>query len=303
MNDALTHFNAPIQGVMRAMATAAEIRAQVNTVQEVMKAVMKDGTHYGVIPGTPKPSLWKPGAEVLCATFRIAQRYHVEDLSTADVVRYRVRCEGVHQGTGIVMGEGLGEASSGEEKYKWRKSGSRAEFDAAPADRKRIKHGYSRTDGEYQIRQVRTEPADVANTILKMAAKRAQVAMTLNVTAASDIFTQDIEDLSPELQREFGGGDEPAPREPVRAKSESKPKEAPKDVDPATGEVTKPQADSSGPSPTAPASMARIIAAKMGALGITSDDDRADFFAKHGVVSLETMTIAQGNAILASFSS
>ena len=48
--------------------------------------------------------------------------------------------------------------------------------------------------------QVRTEPADAANTALKMACKRAKIAMTLNVLAASDIFTQDIEDLPPELQ-------------------------------------------------------------------------------------------------------
>ncbi len=60
MNNSMMAFSTSVpgasaQGVMRAMATAAEIRAQVNTVQEVMKAVMKDGTHYGVIPGTPKP--------------------------------------------------------------------------------------------------------------------------------------------------------------------------------------------------------------------------------------------------------
>ena len=52
--------------------TAADVRSHVNLVQEVMKAVMLEGTHYGKIPGTPKPSLWKPGAEVLAATFRIA---------------------------------------------------------------------------------------------------------------------------------------------------------------------------------------------------------------------------------------
>ena len=180
--------------------TAFDIRSQVNLVQEVMQAVMKKDTHYGTIPGTPKPSLWKPGAEVLAATFRIAVSYRVEDLSTADVVRYRVIAVGTHQTTGIVMGEGMGECSSGEAKYKWRKA-SQKEFAATPEDRRRVQYGYDKyKKQEYEVQQVRTEPADLANTVLKMACKRAQVAMTLNVTAASDIFTQDIEDLPEELR-------------------------------------------------------------------------------------------------------
>ena len=174
--------------------TAVAIRSQVNLVQEVMKAVMKEGTHYGTIPGTPKPSLWKPGAEVLAATFRIAVSYKIEDLSTPDVVRYRVTAIGTHQTSGIVMGEGMGECSSGEEKYKWRKAINANEFAASPEDRRRVKYGK-----QYDTNQVRTEPADLANTILKMACKRAQVAMTLNVTAASDCFSQDLEDLPEEL--------------------------------------------------------------------------------------------------------
>ena len=175
--------------------TAMAIRAQVNLVQEVMQAVMKKDTHYGTIPGTPKPTLYKAGAEVLAATFRIAVSYDVVDLSTDDYVRYRVTATGTHQTTGYVMGAGMGECSSGEEKYKWRKAASANEFSATPEDRRRTKFGKS-----YDVQQVRTEPADLANTILKMACKRAQVAMTLNVIAASDCFTQDIEDLPEELR-------------------------------------------------------------------------------------------------------
>jgi len=179
--------------------TAGEIRAHVNRVQEVMKAVMQKETHYGVIPGSKKPSLYKPGAEVLCVTFRVAQSYKVEDLSNGDSVRYRITCIGTHQTTGIVLGEGIGECSSNEEKYKWRRAVCQEEFDDTNADRRRIK--YSKYQGKVEkTPQVRTEPADIANTVLKMAAKRAQVAMTLNVTAASDCFTQDIEDLPEELR-------------------------------------------------------------------------------------------------------
>lgn len=171
----------------------ADIISHVQTVQEVMRAVMKPNVHYGVIPGTDKPTLYKPGAEVLCMAFRIADSYDIEDLSDALTVRYRVTCIGTHQVSSGVLGAGMGEASSGEEKYKWRKAYDE-EFEATPENLRRIKKG------KYTTKQIRTEPADLANTILKMANKRAKMAMVLNVTAASDCFAQDLEDMDDALR-------------------------------------------------------------------------------------------------------
>ncbi|MQU56291.1 MULTISPECIES: hypothetical protein [Pseudomonas] len=176
--------------------SAVEIRQRVNLVQEVMQGIMKRETHYGTIPGTQKPTLYKPGAEVLCVTFRVAQEYRIEDLSGPAVARYRVTCVGRHQMTGVALGEGVGECSSSEEKYKWRSVICKAELDATPENLRRKKYYKNGNTAD----QIRTEPADLANTILKMACKRAMIAMTLNVTAASDIFTQDIEDLPEELR-------------------------------------------------------------------------------------------------------
>lgn len=174
---------------------ASEVRAQVQLIQEVMKAVMQKDQHYGVIPGAGnKPTLLKPGAEKLMSTFRLAADPVVEDLSTNDAFRYRVTCRLLTQSDGTFVGAGVGECSSEEEKYKWRSAVSDAEFSSTPDDRKRIKY---KRDG--QINQVRTNPADIANTILKMAKKRALVDAVLTVTGASDIFTQDIEDIPAEI--------------------------------------------------------------------------------------------------------
>lgn len=175
-------------------ASVASLRAQIQLIQQAMSEVMIEGVHYGKIPGTPKPSLWKSGAEVLCAMFHIAPIYLTEDLSTTDSVRYRVRCVGRHQATSIDLGEGVGECSSDEAKFRWRAPVCDEEYAATPADRRREKwmRGGS---GAYTQKQVRVEPADVANTVLKIAAKRAHIAMVLNVLAASDIFSQDLEDL------------------------------------------------------------------------------------------------------------
>jgi len=186
--------------VAQGRMSVAEVTQHAIAVQEVMRAVMKEGEHYGKIPGTDKPTLYKAGAEKLCMTFRIADEYRTEDLSTADMVRYRVTCIGRHQMTGIELGSGMGEGSTGEEKYRWRKAVCREEFEATPAGMRRTKYARGKGGSFYTIDQVRTEPSDLANTVLKMACKRAKMAMVLNVTAASDCFTQDLEDLTEELR-------------------------------------------------------------------------------------------------------
>ncbi|MBI5642717.1 MAG: hypothetical protein HY954_04505 [Deltaproteobacteria bacterium] len=175
--------------------TAVEMRAQVNRIQEVMKSVMQKGQHYGTVPGCgDKPTLLKPGAEKLMMTFRLAADPQVQEIPTDDGITFRVTCRILSQATGVFLGAGVGECSSKEDKYNWRASVSDKEWTAVGEDRKRIK--YTR-NGE--IKQVRTNPADVANTVLKMAKKRALVDGILTVTGASDIFTQDIEDMPEEV--------------------------------------------------------------------------------------------------------
>ena len=51
--------------------TAAELRARLDLVREVKRAAMTEGVDYGVVPGTDKPGLFKPGAESWrsCASF------------------------------------------------------------------------------------------------------------------------------------------------------------------------------------------------------------------------------------------
>lgn len=204
--------------------SASVIRDRVNLIQRVMQSVMKQGTHYDTIPGTDKPTLLKPGAEVLMTTFQISVDPEVQDLSADDVVRYRVRAVG-RSVAGNVVGVGIGECSSHEEKYKWRRTICKEEFDATPEERRRIKFARGRQDSHYTIQQIRTETADVANTVLKMAKKRALVDFTLTALAASDIFAQDLEDMPEELREP---SDKPQEvKEPQRKAKEKKSESGP----------------------------------------------------------------------------
>ena len=202
--------------------SAAQIKAQIQTIQRVMSECMKEGVHYGKIPGCgDKPCLLKPGAEQILATFRISANPSVEDLSTADEIRYRVKVEG-QTPMAITVGFGIGECSTGEDKYKWRSVNCDAEWNETAEDRRRTK--YTRK-GE-SFRQIRTNPSDLANTVLKMAKKRALVDLCLTSTAASDCFSQDLDDMDDDTQGQVTG-EKPPPKQPQRKSAAPKPAQTP----------------------------------------------------------------------------
>jgi hypothetical protein len=188
--------------------TTGEIKLQIQRIQEIHRSVMIKDVHYGQIPGTHKDTLYKAGSELLLTTFRIAVDPDIEDLSTDDEIRYRVTLRGIANAemkmdtiSGVLVGAGVGEASTNEEKYKW-KGAMELEFDHADPERRRIKYGWRWGDQrgekvETTTKQVRTNPADLANTVLKMAKKRAQVDLCLTALAASDVFDQDLDDSLP----------------------------------------------------------------------------------------------------------
>lgn len=190
--------------------SARDIQQHVNTIRQVMDQVMKPEVHYGVIPGCKTPSLFKPGAEKIMATFRLSVDPVVTDLSDHDQIRYQVKAR-LLSPSGVFVGCGIGECSSNEEKYKWRRAVCDEEFNDCPADRRREKWSKAYNKPAYKQKQVRTEPSDLANTVLKMAKKRALIDAVLTATAASDCFTQDVEDLPPEYV------DQDIAPEPVKA--------------------------------------------------------------------------------------
>lgn len=190
--------------------SVTQLVEQRKAIVEAMKSTMVEGIDFGTIPGTLKPCLYKPGSEKIMALFHLGARPRIEDVSTPDTIRYRVTVELFHQPTGTILGEGVGEASSAESKYQWREAICQQEWDETAADRKRRKwkkpDKYHREP--YVVLQLRAEMEDVANTILKMSKKRGQIDSVLTATAASDIFSQDLEDLKDagfDLPPEDGG--------------------------------------------------------------------------------------------------
>ena len=207
--------------------TAGEVRKQVNLIQEVMEAVMKKDEHYGIIPGCKKPSLFKPGAEKLCMTFRLSPDY--EELSGTreedNFISYKIKCSLIYIPTGEMVGHGLGACNSKEKKYKERSVYlNRATAEEKAIGREEEKKSQS---GNYKVIMVPVDPWEIQNTLYKMACKRALIAAVLNATAASDCFNQDIEDLPAGMVAEEAEvtSSKPKVRKPERKKDTEKKEE------------------------------------------------------------------------------
>ena len=210
--ETLPALAAPNQ-VQLAERSVEDVVGRVVKVQHLMKTVLLEDVHYGVIPGTKKPTLYQPGAQLLGFMFKLAPSFIVDTANLAGGHReHTVTCS-LTCGA-VFVAEGVGSCSSMESKYRWRKServcpacgadtikrskfddkgwycfakigGCGAKFDAED----------SSIVGQEVGRQENPDIADVYNTILKMAKKRAFVDATLTATAASNIFTQDLEDM------------------------------------------------------------------------------------------------------------
>lgn len=234
--------------------TAGDVRSQVNLIQEIMTGVMKVNEHFGVIPGTgTKPSLLKAGAEKLCLTFRLDPQYEITERRDGQHLTIMSKCILYHIPTGQRFGSGMGSCSTMESKYAYRNAsrscpscGSNAIikgkeeygggwvcFKKKGGCGAKFGDGDERIESQPQGRIPNEDLPDQYNTVLKMANKRSLVAAVLNATAASDIFTQDIEDM-PQFAAEpapAAPANDRAPVEQPAAKSEG---EA---IDHETGEV------------------------------------------------------------------
>ena len=203
--------------------TPEKLLSQVAVIENIAKAVMKDGQHYGKIPGCgDKPTLLKPGAEKLLIAFRLAPEYIIETNSEIGGHReYEITCKLTSIVTGAFISQGVGCCTTMESKYRYRVGDKETtEFPVPkeywnnwkkdPEKALKLLQEASGMTGRLQIakddsgkwmiaiageKKEHDNPADYYNTVKKMAKKRALVDAVLSATGASDVFTQDIEDL------------------------------------------------------------------------------------------------------------
>lgn len=131
------------------------------TVEELKDKILIEGEDYGQVQGIPKPALLLPGAQKIAKYYGYAPTFVIQESVEQHADQfyfYRTKCV-LTDNNGVVVGDMIGSFSSHDAKTK------------AKAQ---------------------------ANTILKMAEKRAFVSAVLYVTASSGVFSADVDDMPPE---------------------------------------------------------------------------------------------------------
>lgn len=160
-------------------ANIEKVRGQIEAIENfqlIVNQTLKKDQDFGVIPGTNKPTLLKPGAEKIIMLMGLESQYEiVEKVEDYDkgFFAYTVKSSLIKNGQLIT--EGFGSANTKENRYQLKEWNDEL--------KKKV------WNGKFQ------DPYTLANTVLKMAKKRAQVDATLTVGSLSNVFTQDMEDL------------------------------------------------------------------------------------------------------------
>ena len=194
-----------------------------NTIVEFVSRVLRRDIDYGVIPGTDKLTLLKPGAEKLTTFFGLSTRFQLieriedwtgEEHGDEPFFYYLYRCQ-LYRGD-LLIAEADGSCNSREQKYRYREAKRICpDCRAAAIVKGREQYGggwicfrkkggcgskFLTGDPVIESQQVgrvlNPEIADQVNTIQKMGQKRALIGAALLAVNASEFFTQDVEDMA-----------------------------------------------------------------------------------------------------------
>lgn len=190
--------------------------ASIEAFQVLVKERLHDPRDFTKLPGTDRFTLLKPGAEKIVKLVACADLYEVvEEISDWDrpLFAYVVKCRLVSmRDSSVIWSEGLGECNTHEPKYRYRypkRSCPECHHEPVLKSRDRPEWFCWQSRGgcgatypldepaivDQRLERIENpDPAELRNTMLKMAKKRALVDAALSVASLSDLFTQDLED-------------------------------------------------------------------------------------------------------------
>jgi hypothetical protein len=203
----------PVMNIAMAKQRLAEFQAFI-------KEYLVPDEDFGTIPGTPKPTLLKPGADKLCEIYGMSDEYIVQQSierfdTKPELFDYTVKCILKTKRDGRLVGEGLGSCNSFEGKYLYRDTKRKCPMCGKETIirgqeqygggwlcwKKKDGCGAKFLAGDKAIEDQKTgkefneDIPTQKNTILKMAKKRAKIDAVIAATRSSGIFTQDMEDI------------------------------------------------------------------------------------------------------------
>ncbi len=170
-------------------------------LDRIFRSIMEEGTDYGKIPGTPKPSLWKPGAELLANYCGLSAPdptiVSKEENRDPEHPYFEYVIKQTFFRGGVAVGAGEGAANTKETRYafRWLSEGQLPK--GIDKESLQWRENKNKDGSKWKSYRVPTPPEEIftlQNTVLKMAKKRSFVDGVLQITGASRIFSQDLED-------------------------------------------------------------------------------------------------------------
>ena len=210
------------------------VQGRLAAVRELLQSELKgpsekhpEGIDYGVVPGTKKLVLLQPGAEKIALMFSFVPSYDITRVDLPGGHReVHAICTLTHSGTGRIVGQCGGSSSTMETKHRYRGAAGKAcpecNAMACVPSKKEYGGGYfwkeanggcgkkwkpgtdqcKALDDMPATKQENPDPADQWNTVDKIAQKRAYVGAVKGASAASEVFTVDLEDNPEQEQKE-----------------------------------------------------------------------------------------------------
>lgn len=171
-------------------ATVNEMANMISMVEDAKTRILQPSIHYGFIPGTQRPSLWQPGAEILCQMFQwqtqMDRTSEYENWENG-IFSYTYKCT-LSSRHGDLITEREATCSTQEPNYQ-----------------RQIDRG--------------SPAAQFRETVMLMAEKRAYVAAVRAAGACSAIFTQDddiVPEQKPSAVTNTGMKPQPSGRRPLK---------------------------------------------------------------------------------------
>jgi ssDNA-binding Zn-finger/Zn-ribbon topoisomerase 1 len=182
-----------------ALPDAKTLKGKLDSIKHFQALVQDnliEGIDYGRIPGIKNPSLFQSGAEKIAKLLELAEYYdiigQIEDWDKG-FFYYQIKCTLKLIGTDIVVSQGLGSGNSKEPKwaYRWLWPND------VPSNMDKSKMVTRKTkQGGWQYRIDNEEIFEIVNTILKISKKRSFIDAVKSAGRLSNLFTQDVEDIT-----------------------------------------------------------------------------------------------------------
>lgn len=199
-----------------------DVKSLYVAIHRLKDEIFTKDVDYGRIPGTTKDVLYLPGMEKIMRFMRLRPEYTILETSIVDfrtpLFSYEIECRLIEVETGLIVYTAIGSCNSRETKFRYRVAARKCPNCGAEAIIKGKqeygggwicfdKKGGCKAKFQDNDPRIVDQPtgmveneniADLANTLIKMAQKRALGSASKGVANVSDLFTVDLEDFANE---------------------------------------------------------------------------------------------------------